>query len=295
MRPSRKERNQAVKPINPFLKTTAKTLLPKRVLVAIASRRWWNSNRQFLVEHGLLDVCQRFVSRYGTTVLHGPFKGLKYPEECALTRYSTLNLLGSYEMELHPWLSELKPNQYERLVDIGASEGYYAVGMALRTGTPVDAYETESRSRCFCREMARLNGVSHLVSVRSWCNRKALRRLAGRRCLVISDCEGYEVMLFTRDVVQALRKSDIIIELHEGNNRSSLFPTDAARSVLESRFAGTHELKIVTFGSRDCSMFPEVGFLGADAMKAISEEGRGANQEWLIATPRVGPAHSNTL
>jgi protein-L-isoaspartate O-methyltransferase len=33
-------------------------------------------------------------------------------------------------MELHPWLEKLRPNQYERIVDIGASEGYYAVGMA---------------------------------------------------------------------------------------------------------------------------------------------------------------------
>src|SRR5579864_2783493 len=227
--------------MNTLLKKTAKAVLPTRMLVAIVSKRWWDFNRQFLTEHGLLDIARKFVSRYGTTVLHGPFQGLKYSEQCALTRYSTINLLGSYEMELHPWFNALKPGMYERFVDIGASEGYYAVGMALRATTPVDAYETEARSRAFCREMAELNGVAHLVNVHSWCDHKDLHKLTGRRCLILSDCEGYEVNLFTTEVIQSLRSSDLIIELHEGANESSWFPTDATRAVLESRFAATHD------------------------------------------------------
>ena len=276
--------------MNILLKKAAKALLPTRILVTVVSKRWWDYNRRFITERGILDTTQRFVSRYGTTVLHGPFQGLRYPEECALTRYSTINLLGSYEMELHPWFYELKPGKYERIVDIGASEGYYAVGMALRSATPVDAYETEARSRGFCREMAALNGVSKLVNIHSWCDRDTLRRLAGRRCLILSDCEGYEVSLFTPDVIQALAKSDLIIELHEGANGTFWFPTDNTRALLEPLFAATHDVQIVTFQQRDASMFPEVAFLGEDAARAVNEEGRGANQEWLIATARSASA-----
>jgi hypothetical protein len=57
---------------------------------------------------------------------------------------------------------------------------------------------------------------------------------------------------------------------------------------LESRLVSTHNLEIVGFKPRDWSTFPEfsfLSFLGKDADRAISEEGRGANQEWLIATP----------
>jgi hypothetical protein len=54
MRPPRTEENPAVKPISPFLKRTAKAVLPKRVLVAIASKRWWDSSQRFIVERGLL-------------------------------------------------------------------------------------------------------------------------------------------------------------------------------------------------------------------------------------------------
>lgn len=272
--------------MNKFLKKTAIAILPTRMVVGFASRRWWKSNSRSVVQSGLREIVQRFVSRYGTTVLHGPFTGLRYPEQCALERYSIPNLLGSYEMELHPWLQQLCSNKYERIINIGASEGYYAVGAALRAATPVDAYETEPSSRRFCREMAELNGVSHLVKVRSWCDRRVLRKLAKRRCLVISDCEGCELWLFVPEVMEALAASDLIIELHEGSNSGSLFPSEATRSILEHRFAQTHNLKIVRFGPRDPSLFPEVNSLGKDAARAIGEEGRGAGQEWLIATSR---------
>lgn len=272
--------------MNPFLKRTAKAVLPTRVLVGLASRRWWKSNCRSMAQSGMREISQRFVNHYGTTVLHGPFQGLKYPQRCALAHSSIANLLGSYEMELHPWLDRLRPNEYERVINIGASEGYYAVGMALRTVAPVEAYETEPQSRRFCREMAKLNGVAHLVKVRSWCDRNTLRKLAGRRCLIVSDCEGYELELFVPEVIEALVASDLIIELHEKSNKGSLFPSDATRSTLEHRFVRTHDLQIARFGPRDASLFPEVNFLGKDGARALSEQGRGADQEWLMATSR---------
>jgi hypothetical protein len=184
-------------------------------------------------------------------------------------------------MELHPWLERLSPDKYERILDIGAAEGYYAVGLAMRANTPVDAYETEPHSRRSCREMAELNGVSNLVRVHSWCNSSKLLQLAGMRCFVVSDCEGFELSLFTPEVVRALARSDLIIELHDGS--SSVGTT---RKIMESRFARTHNLQVVEFKARDWSASPELSFLsflGKDANRAISEEGRGANQEWLIA------------
>ncbi len=273
--------------MNTAFKKAVKVLVPQRFVAPLVSKRWWDHNGRVMAERGVLDIARRFVARHGTAVLHGPFQGLRYPKECALTRYSTINLLGSYEMELHPWLYEVTPGKYERILDIGAAEGYYAVGMALRAQTPVDAYETETRSRKFCREMASLNGVAKLVSVHSWCSASTLRKLADRRCLIFSDCEGYEVELFTTEVVRALSHSDCIIEIHEGANGSFWHPTDATRKVLEERFTPTHDIHIVTFGQRNVSQFPEVEFLGDEAYKAISEEDRGPNQQWMLAKARV--------
>lgn len=72
--------------MNRLLRETAKAVLPTRVLVTVVSKRWWDYNARFIEERGILDISRRFVARYGTTVLHGQFQGLKYPELCALTR-----------------------------------------------------------------------------------------------------------------------------------------------------------------------------------------------------------------
>ena len=227
-------------------------------------------------------MSRKFVIRCGATVLSGPFKGMKYTQHSAISHYSTPNLLGTYEMELHPYFEALSPKSYERLVDIGSAEGYYAVGMAMRTQTPVDAFEVEQHSRKACREMAELNGVSQLVHIHSWCSPSSLLKLAGKRCFVLSDCEGYELSLFTPEVIRSLAKSDLIVELHDGTS-----PSGTTRTILQSRFVDTHKLKIVKFKPRELEAYPEFAFLqflGRDAIRAISEEGRGTDQEWLIAT-----------
>lgn len=265
------------------IKKMAWTFLPRRTHAALLSRKWWDYNRVFLAEQGITPIVHRFVERHGTTVLHGPFEGLKYPLECAMTRYSTVNLMGTYEMELHPWFYDLSPGKYEQIIDIGASEGYYAVGMALRSRTQVTAYDTAGISREYCRQMATLNGVADLVNIRSWCTQQDLKRLRGKRCLVLSDCEGYEVELFSEPVIQALKNSDVIIELHENTIQGAGAKVCDA---LSTRFSATHSVELVGVKPRDPSQFPELAFLEGGALKAIGEFGREGDQQWLIAKPK---------
>src|SRR5438105_426555 len=67
------------------------------------------------------------------TVLDGPFRGLRYPSASSLHSGLLPKLLGTYEAELHgPIEHLLKSRTYGAVVDVGAAEGYYAVGFALR-------------------------------------------------------------------------------------------------------------------------------------------------------------------
>ncbi len=101
-------------------------------------------------------------------------------------------------------------------------------------------------------------------------------KLAGTRCLILSDCEGYETELFTPEVVEALRTSDLIIELHGD-----------ARAMLEPRFKHTHFLEFVGMTPRDPRKFPHLASLEPeDARRAIDEGARGEHQEWMLATAR---------
>lgn len=264
------------------LKRSIKKLLPAQIRARISANRWWKFLGRSCKESGLHEVCVRLISKNGTVVRWGPFAGLKFPPQAILASANSAALLGTYEMELHPWLQQLAPGKYQRHLDIGSAEGYYAIGMALRTGSCVDAFDAASVARRLCRSTAKLNGVSDLVRIHSFCSRQTLLRLAGLRCFIVSDCEGYETALFSEDAIRALSRSDLLIELHDGSA-----PSGTTRELLLNRFKPTHEVQIVQFRPRDLSSFPDPAFadmLGADATRVISEEGRLPDQEWLVAT-----------
>lgn len=65
----------------------------------------------------------------GGVILSGPFKGLMYPRESVGSAWAP-KLLGTYESELSPTIERIVSGGYRSVVDIGAAEGYYAVGLA---------------------------------------------------------------------------------------------------------------------------------------------------------------------
>ena len=57
-------------------------------------------------------------------------------------------LLGVYERELNPYIEQACALNFPLIVDVGAAEGYYAVGMALRNPSArVIAFEMDARAR----------------------------------------------------------------------------------------------------------------------------------------------------
>lgn len=268
--------------MNPKLRQLLKSQLPPRVFARITAARWWKFLLAANAKNGMREICRRLLASNGNTVRQGPFSGLKLTEECILSVCNSPALLGTYEMELHPWLQKMVDHKYDRVIDVGSAEGYYAVGMALRTGSRVDAYEAASVARRLCRSIAKLNGVADNVRLHSYCSQKDLLKLDGLRCFVLSDCEGFEVSLFSDDVIRALSRSDLIIELHD---RGSTDMT--ARQTLEPRLKGTHHVQVVQSRQRTLSDFPDpklLEVLGSGAIKTL-DEGRVPNQQWIVATP----------
>ncbi len=219
--------------MNRHIKKTAEVLLPKRFLVTIQSIRSRNYQKQLHREWGVYQSNVETVAEYGLTVLHGPFRGMKYSMGSLLSRHAIPILFGTYELELHPIIEEVASRHYDRIIDIGCAEGYYAVGLAQRMDATVYAFDCEPRARFYCRQMARENRVADRIHVMSWCSARTLKNLADGRCLIIADCEGYEVDLFSDDVVTALKNCDLIVELHG-------VPGKDAGSILLERFRSSH-------------------------------------------------------
>jgi len=260
-----------------YLKSTLRKVLPERLFARILSIRSRNYQVTSLRRQGAHVLVRKLVDHYGTAVLHGPFRGMVYPEASLLNRWSTPRLLGSYEQELHHFFTD--PDcAYEGFIDIGAAEGYYAVGMARKLDRVV-AYETDPREASLCRKMAELNGTAKKIDFRSWCREQELVRLcANRRWLVLSDCEGYEFELFQDCAVNALLHCDVLIELHNRPNVDML-------EVLWSRFASSHDLEVLRVEARSVADYPEAMILKEDAQRAL-EDLRDSSQQWLCCRAR---------
>ncbi len=259
--------------MNRHIKRIAEIVLPQRIFVTIQSIRSRNYQKQLHKEWGVSESNLEIEAQYGRTVLDGPFRGMKYPTGSLLSRQSIPILFGTYELELHPIIEEAAARHYSRIIDIGAAEGYYAVGLARATEATIYAFDCEPRERRYCRRMARENGVADRVHVRDWCSTATLKKVAIGRCLVIADCEGYEVQLFSADVVTALKNCDLIIELHE-------VPGMDVRAILLERFHSTHDARLITFEPEKIGSVP-------DRWRKFAREFRPRGQQWVYFTPRA--------
>jgi len=253
----------------------AKGVVPQRQWVHLQSVRSRNLQMRWLKESGVLELARRYSAVNGGAVLHGPFAGMQYPAESILSRHSVPRLVGSYECELHEPIQAALAARYDRVIDIGSAEGYYAVGFALKSSSPVTVFEADPRELELCKQMAALNQMRDRITPRTWCDPEALRSLTnGARCFVLSDCEGYETELFDEPTVGALRRSDVLIEIHND-----------AYEPLVARFSQTHDLRTFTARPRSAQGYPELACLGEQAELALCEF-RPAGQPWLLAAAR---------
>lgn len=236
---------------------------------------------------GLSLTPAEIYSLFGDGVVrHGPFAGLRYPLLQSVGSSLFPKLLGSYEAELHPWIAEICAGSYTEIVDIGCAEGYYAVGLARRLPhAQVYAYDSDERAQALCAAAARVNGVDARVSVRATFAADALGGLAGRgRGLIVCDCEGAELDLFTADTVPACASWDLLIETHD-------FIDLTGSTRLVERFAATHDvracLSVDDIQKAKHYDYPELAPLDLVTRRAVVGEGRPAIMEWLFFTARA--------
>lgn len=225
-------------------------------------------------------------------VRHGPFRGMKYPHWQSHGSCLVPKLLGSYESELHPVINRICNTRYDQVFDIGCAEGYYAVGLAMRMpSAKIFAFDTSVAALALCSQMAAMNDVADRILNSSFCDADTLRSVSpGSRGLIISDCEGYELNLFSEDVVPCLASHDILIELHDFMN------IEISRTI-KNRFAATHtgltilsiddNLKAHTYD------YPELKGMDLPTRRGLLAEWRPCTMEWLFLTPRAAGQTGN--
>lgn len=227
-----------------------------------------------------LEMTEHYFDLTGGVVQTGPFLGMQLLAEVAWGDGDKLpKLLGCYEAELHGVFERLLRREHRRVVNVGAAEGYYAIGLALKLAqAEVIAFEMNERAQAICRAAAERNGVAGRLRVAGACDLAGLgAALAGPGpTLLVMDCEGGELELLDPARLPALAGCDIVVECHDFANRS-------ITPVLIERLAATHRLERIEEGPRDPNRDTWLRTLpSADRWLAVTE-GRPETMSWLVA------------
>lgn len=207
----------------------------------------------------VLRVAKVMLDYYGPVVRKGPFAGMRLVHPSRINVLSP-KILGCYEQELHPVIqSFIFPQHYDRIINLGCAEGYYAVGLALcKADTPVYAFDINPLAQEMCREMALANQVDGRIMMEGECTLERLNQLTREgHSLIFCDIEGSEIDLLQPNLVPGLLSSDLLVELHDFLN-PHISPTIA------SRFANTHDITWIPSVERDPAAYPELHILNAE-------------------------------
>lgn len=226
---------------------------------------------------------RRVRDRFGDIVRAGPFAGLRYPD-WAMTEVDLYSpkVLGSYERELHAAIEAAIAAAPRQVVDIGAAEGWYVVGLARRLpDARVLAFEPEDWRLAQLRPIAEHNGVADRIDlVEDVCTTERLAARMQDGALVICDCDGAEGDLLDPGAVPQLRTARLLIETHD------LLVAGTTERLLAT-LGPTHEIERIAAEPRYVDDFPETDFMPLVTRQLAISEFRGGPQEWLVCVPRT--------
>lgn len=194
-----------------------------------------NATLRYLAKWRSQVLANTLRARNGTTVLAGPFKGMRYEVAAAEGAWAA-RLLGVYESSLAPVFEAVIAKGYPQVLDIGCAEGYYAVGLARRMkNSRVFAHDIDPNARALAGQLAAANGVADRVILGAEIGHRDFDLCQQARTFVLCDIEGAEEALLDPIAAPGLLSADILVEVHEGMKPGL---TDQ----LVARFAESHHI-----------------------------------------------------
>jgi hypothetical protein len=257
------------------------------------SQSWLKDRLRALVPGSLLRVrqarrnrkrsiyCSMLTALTGGSVLTGPFAGMKYSTSAAGSALGP-KILGTYESELHHLVERIKEIPFDGVINVGAGEGYYAVGL-LKSCPKLNcyAYEGDIRAQSLIRELATANEVVDRLSVGGFCTPVELTRGLDslNSPLVVLDVEGAEGDLLDPSTCPSTRKASILVEVHE-------YLRPGVTTALLERYAASHDIQRVPTVSSTELTLPMVSGLTRKQVSLLADEMRPARMEWFWMTPK---------
>ena len=234
-------------------------------------------------------ISNTIIAAHKTHVLQGPMKGLEYvantSEGCLAAR-----LIGCYEQPLLPFIEEAINTDYKNVVNIGCSDGYYAVGMARRMpNSKMWAYDINQAAQDACTELAQKNNVSERIEIGALFGPEDFAQFANKKTLVMCDIEGAEQELLDPQLAPDLVGMDIIVESHECIIKG-------LTQTLLDHFSVTHEITLIQdTGQRHFEVLPKDYEKWANLDQLVATwEWRSGPTPWMVMKSKLLQADLNS-
>lgn len=225
--------------------------------------------------------------KLGHTVGFGEFAGLNFRAGRSIANQYHSKLLGTYEKELSPVWHAIRAVNYDLIVNVGAADGLYAVGLSkMHPEAPAIAFEADDRYQNSIKQLASDNGVK--LEIRGYCTPAGLAECfrSSKRPLALVDVEGFEFTLLDQNTIPSLGGCDILLETHE-------FLDIPGNDEMMRRFSPTHDIEIIRAKRRRLSDLPfdppHDQALRLDLVTLLQEH-RSYPQEWLWMRSRMPTA-----
>lgn len=207
-------------------------------------------------------------------VQQGPFKGLLYLTN-STGSVVLPKLIGTYKLELQPLIQNIGKKDYTQVIDIGAAEGYYAVGLAKKFPQhKIIAFEATAKGRHLIKKLASLNEVTN-IQIEGICNIDNLKPLIDKpeKVFLLVDIEGAEVELLNPQKLSALKFHNLLVELHPQAHPDIL-------GLFAERFSDTHKVQVITKTERTITDIEDPTSYLKQNFKVLTNEYRG-DQSWV--------------
>jgi Putative methyltransferase len=264
-------------PVRVKIKLILKRFLPQS-LFKIISQLWINTFAKcFKVQDVLEKYTALFISKYPKVVQAGPFTGLNYVDKAVGSNYLH-KLVGSYEAVLHPFINSLSQKRFDTIIDIGAAEGYYLIGLGRKfPEAKLVGFELEETGRNLITEMYTKNNLTNEIILEGEATVNNTAPYITENTLLICDCEGGELDILNPLLQSNFKKIDTaIIELHD-------FIKPGIKEALTERFSPTHKITLVPFKMADVTKFPFLASISnqTEQYEILRERG-WQEQEWML-------------
>jgi len=213
-------------------------------------------------------------------VFSGPFKGMKIlpkwewgDSDCAG------KLLGIYECELYPSVEKVINNNHDLILNIGCAEGFYGVGLGMRTSAQVVMVDPFVAALSIARENAKVNNVNKIL-FSSESHPEVFRHYLQKykNPFIFMDCEGHEKKFLDLEAIPELSYTSVIVECHD-----NVWP--GITEELKDKFKDTHNIEAIPQGAKNPYMSITHDLCDYDKVLLCCEE-RPMTMTWLYMTPK---------